>query len=810
MAISRNSWRRLALSALLGLGALAGCGGGDGGSAPVAPSGPPAVVIGIAGGTVTGPDGVTVEVPAGALATNTSLQITAVDSASVLPLPGGLVASDKVYNFLPHGTVFSVPAKLSIPRLAGDPTTGVSILKTNLDGSAWEQLVTATSATFHSAFITSFSAGRTITVRSCGPSTCSPPQPPPVITVQPVSGSVDEGGFVLLAVTAIGVQPLTYQWSLSTSGLLPGETTSAVVINPVTRALDGASLSVVVTDALGRTTPSVPALIRVRAIAPVIQSHPSSQTVTAGSTATFFASSTSSVAQDIRWERYNAATTMWDVVATQTAQLALPNVQVAADDQARFRFGATNAGTALPFVYSNVATLTVRPADSPVAITTQPVDVNTIGGRSASFQVFASGTNLTYDWWQSRFGGPFMSLGAAGSSATLTISNPTRADDGTRYFVIVGNSLGSVQSNIVTLSVASTNEALATRLSGGSFYSMFLADDGRLFAWGANDFGALGTGTFSAMEAPAPVTGLPAVATFAAGAEHALAVDGNGTVYAWGYNIGYALGDGTTVARSRPVTVDLGGTPARFVGAGVGHSFAATGGSTFLSWGTAYHGDGSYSALPMPTRIAPSFVALSSRSSDLSVGLRADGTVWTWGVNGEGGLGTGDQRARLVPQPIGGVALVVSVAAGDEHALALRNDGTVFAWGRNAEGQLGVGSTTRSLVPVAVPLPGIAIAIAAGRQHSLALLSDGRLFAWGGNADGAIGNGSNLNATSPVLVNAPFLGPIQSIGAGDTHSLALDALGVVWAWGDNSFMQLGDGTRTARNRPVVVRGLPVN
>jgi alpha-tubulin suppressor-like RCC1 family protein len=133
----------------------------------------------------------------------------------------------------------------------------------------------------------------------------------------------------------------------------------------------------------------------------------------------------------------------------------------------------------------------------------------------------------------------------------------------------------------------------------------------------------------------------------------------------------------------------------------------------------------------------------------------------------------------------------------------------VFAWGAHFNGRLGANNAVSSAVPLVVPLPGVAIAISAGAAHSLALLSDGRVFAWGHNADGAIGNGSNLDATTPVLVDAPFNGPIQSIGTGERHSLALDAMGLVWAWGDNATMQLGDGTRIPRNRPVLVQGVPV-
>ncbi|MDD2510381.1 MAG: DUF3048 domain-containing protein [Syntrophomonas sp.] len=161
---------------------------------------------------------------------------------------------------------------------------------------------------------------------------------------------------------------------------------------------------------------------------------------------------------------------------------------------------------------------------------------------------------------------------------------------------------------------------------------------------------------------------------------------------------------------------------------------------------------------------------------------------------------------------------VIAIVAGGSHSLALKNDGSVWAWGNNQNGQLGDGSTTCRSYPVQVKdgtgvgfLEGI-VAIAAGGNHSLALKNDGTVWAWGGNYNGQLGNDSRQENPLPIQVISPdgstYLGNIHDIIAGPSQSFARDDSGQAWAWGNNYYGQLGDGTNNYNcTRPVLVQGL---
>lgn len=92
------------------------------------------------------------------------------------------------------------------------------------------------------------------------------------------------------------------------------------------------------------------------------------------------------------------------------------------------------------------------------------------------------------------------------------------------------------------------------------------------------------------------------------------------------------------------------------------------------------------------------------------------------------------------------------------------------------------------------------VAIAGGWLHSLAVKRDGTVWAWGNNSTNQLGDGTNIRRLTPVAVST--ITEVVAVAAGQSHSLALKRDGTVCAWGANSAGQLGDGTTTQRSTPV--------
>jgi alpha-tubulin suppressor-like RCC1 family protein len=198
--------------------------------------------------------------------------------------------------------------------------------------------------------------------------------------------------------------------------------------------------------------------------------------------------------------------------------------------------------------------------------------------------------------------------------------------------------------------------------------------------------------------------------------------------------------------------------------------------------------------------------------------LDAGGFVWAWGDNYNGQVGSGvtDNYENFgthmaVPVKITNLSGVKGIAAGYENGYALKEDGTVWAWGDDQHGQLGSNAVADSSVPVQVyGLNGIK-AIAGGGMAAYALQQNGTLWAWGDNYYGELGNGSS-NGISATPVQVTGLGGLKivAIAAGYYSAYALDSTGHVWAWGWNFIGQLGNGTIPASGSPVPVQvsGLP--
>jgi YD repeat-containing protein len=246
----------------------------------------------------------------------------------------------------------------------------------------------------------------------------------------------------------------------------------------------------------------------------------------------------------------------------------------------------------------------------------------------------------------------------------------------------------------------------------------------------------------------------------------------------------------------------------RAISAGHMHCLAVKSDGTVWAWGWNEYGqlgDGTTTDSQSPAQVknldgVESVVA----SFGSSLALKSDGTVWGWGSNMNGELACGTETPfYYAPVQAKGLAGVQKIVCGDNHAVALKSDGTVWAWGDNLNNEIGDGTETiQYRTPVQlIGLSGIQD-IAACAAHSLAVKSDGTVWAWGNNSRGELGNGTYADSNIPVQVSN--LSNIQAVATGAYHSMALESGGSVWAWGSNSQGQLGNGTSTGSNIPIQI------
>jgi hypothetical protein len=242
--------------------------------------------------------------------------------------------------------------------------------------------------------------------------------------------------------------------------------------------------------------------------------------------------------------------------------------------------------------------------------------------------------------------------------------------------------------------------------------------DGSVWCWGPNGTGSIGDGTTTDRPTPVQVSGLPVgdpVTQVSTGILTTYVVTAAHRVYTWGSNSTGQLGTGTVGGNSTvPVQITaLGSTVAKISG-GDGHACALKTDGTIYCWGansSGQLGDGftTNTSLPVYTinfgsngLIGPAVEV--SAGSQSTCAIDAFGEVWCWGNNTFGQLGDGTTSARttpvLVSTPQGRTALHVSAGGGD--TCATMADGTAWCWGYNLDGELGNGSRINSLTPVEV------------------------------------------------------------------------------------------------------------
>jgi len=361
-----------------------------------------------------------------------------------------------------------------------------------------------------------------------------------------------------------------------------------------------------------------------------------------------------------------------------------------------------------------------------------------------------------------------------------------------------------------------------------------------LWIWGNGNHLQLGLGIQVASNYSSPVQ-IGALTTWkqaASGIGANLAIKKDGTLWSWG---GWKVsgswfgetGQNGQAYYSSPTQVGAL-TTWKQIAAGIASTAAIKTDGTLWTWGntstlaTVYSplgilGDGSTTNKSSPVQVGAlttwKNIAIGATSM---YGISIDGSLWTWGANFYGQLGRSFAGGTTLtggyyssPVQVGALTNWKQISA-QYFALAVKTDGTLWTWGSNVSGSLGLGTSGSAYYSspiqvgsltnwkqVSVVAPGYTNT--SGEGSALAIKTDGTLWAWGNNTWGQLGNSTITYYSSPIQVGS--LTNWKYVQGGYGFASALKTDGTLWAWGANYFGQLGQGNVTYYSSPIQVGSL---
>ena len=223
------------------------------------------------------------------------------------------------------------------------------------------------------------------------------------------------------------------------------------------------------------------------------------------------------------------------------------------------------------------------------------------------------------------------------------------------------------------------------------------------------------------------------------------------------------------------------------------HGLVLASDGSLWSWGSDYLG---WPVLGLGDHAKPStrlrqvghetnWISISAAMSH-NLGIKADGTLWTWGESVQGRLS--GAKAFSAPVPAAPGHDWKQAAAGGIHSVALKKDGTLWGWGDNWAGSVGIDSHDGSSVPQQIGSATNWVRVWAGILETVALQSDHSLWYWGENPNPALAQGVG-QIWEPMPINSDT--NWADVGFGVNTVLAIKADGTLWAWGRQAHVYTG-------------------
>lgn len=306
----------------------------------------------------------------------------------------------------------------------------------------------------------------------------------------------------------------------------------------------------------------------------------------------------------------------------------------------------------------------------------------------------------------------------------------------------------------------------------------------------------------------------PELSQIYAGANHSVAVNNWGCVKTYGDNTYKQLGTthyDENYSNEYYVTIP---EDVQKISTLLNHNLALAEGNIY-AWGdNSYyqlgHKEGNTNAIPTKIDYFDNLNIIDVAAGGwFSLALASDGNVYAWGDNKYGQLAKGTTGgSSAIPCTVRDMFVeetnvvaflndIEKISAGKYHALALRNNGEVYGWGRNSTDHC-ISDTDNFTYSIATRIQGLPlniVEIEAGDRCSFFITDEGRVYAMGNNSTGQLGDGTNITRSTPILLDIENVVDIESNG-GSTLFLTSD--GTVFACGANEYGQLGQGYANTR------------
>lgn len=342
-----------------------------------------------------------------------------------------------------------------------------------------------------------------------------------------------------------------------------------------------------------------------------------------------------------------------------------------------------------------------------------------------------------------------------------------------------------------------------------------------VWVWGNGASGRLGNNSTTNRLTPVTMfySGINIWKQISTGYSHAAGIKTDGSLWVWGNNPYSNLGINDNSQRSTPVTTFAGGNDWRQVSCSkFGHNLAIKTDGSLWVWGLNTEGQlgineaGGQKSTPITTFIGGNDWKQISTGYRHNAAIKNDGSLWTWGFNSYYQLGNTVFLTRSTPiTTFAGGNNWKQVSCGSHHVAAIKNDGSLWVWGRNNVGQLGTNDTTSKSIPVTTFAGGNNWKqINAGGFCTAGIKTDGSLWVWGANGNGGLGDYTTISRSTPITTFAGGNNWKQVSCGGFTTSTigfisAIKTDGTLWTWGYNNAGQLGNNTSgTAFSIPVTI------